>query len=111
MRRFVLKFSMFLKVGKEFKVLKMHKCLQKMILFLMWNEVFMCQRCIIGKLEASISIARVLTMKSNLNTICKVVKSSITSKLRDFVRMNLRVFLGPKLMRIPKSFLMECTNV
>ena len=42
MSRFQLKLSKlrkFLKVAKEFKVLKMPKCLPKVILFLMWKEV------------------------------------------------------------------------
>ena len=46
MRRFPLKvskLSMLLKVGKEFKVLKMPKCLPKVIIFLMWKEVMRCR--------------------------------------------------------------------
>ena len=46
------KLRKFLKVGKDFKVLKMPKSLPKVIiLFLMWKEVLRFQRCLIGRLE------------------------------------------------------------
>ena len=54
MRRFPLKsrkLSKYLKVGKEFKVLKMPKCLPKVILFLMCKEVLRFKRYLIGRLE------------------------------------------------------------
>ena len=47
--------------------------------------------------EALIAIDRVVIMQANLNMMPRVVESTMTSRLRDFVR-------------IPKSFLMECTN-
>ena len=47
--------------------------------------------------EALIAIARAVTMQANLTMIPRVVESTMTSRLRDFVR-------------IPKSFLMECTK-
>ena len=37
--------------AKEFKVLKMPKCLPKVILFLMWKEVLRFQKCLIRRLE------------------------------------------------------------
>ena len=52
MSRFPLKFielGKFLKVGKDFKVLKMPKYLPEVILFLMWKEVLRFLRCLIGK--------------------------------------------------------------
>ena len=38
-----IKLSKFLKLGKEFKVFKMPKCLPKVIIFLMWKEVISCR--------------------------------------------------------------------
>ena len=38
--------------------------------------------------EALIAITRDVTMKANLNMIPRVVESTMTSRLRDFVRMN-----------------------
>ena len=51
MRRYTLNLSKFLKVGKEFKVLKIPMFLPKVNLFVMWKEVFRFWRCIIRRLE------------------------------------------------------------
>ena len=48
---FPIKLSKFLKVRNVFKVIKMHKCLPKVILILIWKEVLRFQRCLIGRLE------------------------------------------------------------
>ena len=88
--------------AKEFKVLKMPKCLPKVILFLMWKEVLRFQRC---QIEDLISIARAVTVKTNLNMMPRVVESTMTSRLRDFVRMNPPIFLGSKVGEDPQEFL------
>ena len=38
------------------------------------------------------------------------VRRTMTSRLRDVVRMNPPIFLGSKVERIPKNFLMGCTR-
>ena len=59
--------------------------------------------------EALIAISRVVTIKANLNMMPRVVESTMTSRLRDFVRINPSIFLGSKVNEHPKSFLMEYT--
>ena len=55
--------------------------------------------------ETFIAIARVVTMQDNLNIMPKVVESTMTSRLRDFVRMNPPIFLGSKVNEYPQEFL------
>ena len=38
--------------------------------------------------ESLIDIARAMTMQANLNMMPRVMESTMTSRLRDFVRMN-----------------------
>ena len=44
-------------------------------------------------------------MKTNLNMMPRVVESTMTSRLRDFVRMNPPIFLGSKVGEDPQEFL------
>ena len=55
--------------------------------------------------EALIAITRDVTMKANLNMIPRVVESTMTSRLRDFVRMNSPIILGSKVNEDPQEFL------
>ncbi|XP_015084140.1 uncharacterized protein LOC107027498 [Solanum pennellii] len=55
--------------------------------------------------EALIAIARAVTMKANFNMIPRVVESTMTYWLRDFVRMNPPIFLGSKVNENPQEFL------
>ena len=55
--------------------------------------------------EALIAIARAMTLQANLNMMPRVVERTMTYRLRDFVRMNPPIFLGPKLNEDPQEFL------
>ena len=44
-------------------------------------------------------------MRVNLNMMPRVVERTITSRLRDFLRMNPPIFLGSKLNEDPQEFL------
>ena len=55
--------------------------------------------------EAMIATPRVMTMQANLNMMPRVVESTMTSRLRDFVRMNPPIFLGSKVNEDPQHFL------
>ena len=55
--------------------------------------------------EALIVIDRTVTMQANLNMMPRVVESTMTSRLRDFVRMNPPIFLGSKVNEYPQEFL------
>ncbi|TMX04363.1 hypothetical protein EJD97_009502 [Solanum chilense] len=55
--------------------------------------------------EALIAIARAVTMQDNLNMMPRAVESTITSRLRDFVRMNPSIFLVSKVNEDPREFL------
>ncbi|TMX05690.1 hypothetical protein EJD97_009136 [Solanum chilense] len=46
--------------------------------------------------EALIAIAQAVTMQTNLYMMPRVVESTMTTRLRDFVRMNPAIFLGYK---------------
>ena len=46
-----------------------------------------------------------MTMRANLNMMPRVVKSTMTSRLRDFVRMNPPIFLRSKVNEDPQKFL------
>ena len=64
----------------------------------MWKEVLRFQRC---QIQDLISIARAVTVKTTLNMMPRVVESTMTSRLRDFVRMNPPIFLGSKVNENP----------
>ena len=51
--------------------------------------------------EALIAIGQAVTMQANLNIMPRVVESTITSRLRDFMRMNTLIFLGSKVNQDP----------
>ena len=55
--------------------------------------------------EVVIAIARAVTMQANLNMIPRVVKSTMISRLRDYVRMNSPIILGSKVNEDPQEFL------
>ena len=50
-------------------------------------------------------------MQDNLNMIPRVVESTITSRLRYFLRMNPPIFLGSKVNGDPQEFLDGVYNV
>lgn len=77
MKRFPLKLSKFLKVFKEFNVLKMHMCLPKVILFLNWKEVEVWEMSNREIIEDLIDIAQAVTMQANLNMMPGVVESTV----------------------------------
>ena len=54
--------------------------------------------------EAVIAIARAVTMQANLNMIPRVVKSTMISRLRDYVRMNPPIFLVSEINEDPQEF-------
>ena len=72
MRKFLFKFS---KLSKCFKVLKVIKCLFKVIMLLMWEEVR----------EVLLALSQAVTIKAYLNMIPRVVEITMTSRLRDLV--------------------------
>lgn len=53
--------------------------------------------------EALIVIAKVVTMQAKLNMMTRVVESTMTSRLRDFVRINPLIFLGSKVNEDPQE--------
>ena len=57
--------------------------------------------------EALLALARVLTTQANFSKVPRVnvVPSTMTSRLRDFVRMNPPIFLGSKVGYDPQEFL------
>ena len=55
--------------------------------------------------EALIAIARFTTMQANLNMMPRVMESTMTSSLRDFVRMNPPIFLFSNVNKDPQEFL------
>ena len=55
--------------------------------------------------EALITIARAMTMQANLNMMPRVVESTMTSRLKDFVRMNPLIFFRSKVNEDPQEFL------
>ena len=59
--------------------------------------------------DSLIVIDRAVTMQVDFNMMPRVVESTITSRLRDFVRMNPLIFLGSNVNEDPKSFLIEFT--
>ena len=63
--------------------------------------------------EALLALARDITTQANLNMVPRmnVVKSSMTSRLRDFVRMNPPIFLVSKVNEDPQKFLDGVYNV
>ena len=54
--------------------------------------------------EVVIAIARAVTMQANLNMIPRVVKSTMISRLRDYVRMNPPIFLVSEINEDPQEF-------
>ena len=54
-----------------------------------------------------LALARVVTTQVNLSMVPRVniVESTMTSRLRDFVRMNPHIFLGFKVEEDPHEFL------
>ena len=62
-------------------------------------------------IEALTAIARAVTMEGNLNMMPKVVASTMTSRLRDFLSMNLSIFLGSKVNEYPQEFLYGVYNI
>ena len=55
--------------------------------------------------ETLIAIARAVTMHVDLNRIPRVVERTMTSRLKDFVRMNSPIFLVSKVNEDPQEFL------
>ncbi|TMX03756.1 hypothetical protein EJD97_014400 [Solanum chilense] len=55
--------------------------------------------------EDLIAIARVVTMQANLNMTPMVVERTMTSRLRDFERMNRPIFIVSKVNEDPHEFL------
>ena len=62
--------------------------------------------------EALIALALAVTTQENLSMVpwMNVVETTMTSRLRDFVRMNSPIFLGSKVGEDPQVFLSECTR-
>ena len=46
-----------------------------------------------------------MTKQANFSMMPRVVKSTMTSRLRDFVRMNSPIILGSKVNEDPQEFL------
>ena len=61
--------------------------------------------------EALLAFARAVTTQVNLSMVPRVnfVEITMTSGLRDFVRMNPHVFLGSKVGKDPQEFIVRCT--
>lgn len=59
--------------------------------------------------EALLALARAVTTQVNLSMVPRenVVESTMTSRLRDFVRMNPPIFLGSKVGEDPEEFITE----
>ena len=55
--------------------------------------------------EAFITIACTVTVQANLNMMPRVVESIMTSRLRDFMRINPPIVLVSKLNEDPREFL------
>ena len=55
--------------------------------------------------EASLTLARSVTNQVNMVPKVNVAESTMTSRLRDFVRMNPPIFLGSKVGEYPQEFL------
>ena len=55
--------------------------------------------------EASLTLARSVTNQVNMVPKVNVADSTMTSRLRDFVRMNPPIFLGSKVGEDPQEFL------
>ena len=55
--------------------------------------------------EALIAIAQAVTMQANLSMMPRVVEIIITTRLRDFVRVNPPIFLGSIVVVDPQEFL------
>ena len=49
-------------------------------------------------------------MKTNLNMMPRVVESTMTSRLSDFVSINPPIFLVSKVKEDPKRLFMKCTK-
>ena len=58
--------------------------------------------------EAFVALAQAVTNQINLSMVPRVVKSSMTFRLRDFVTMNPTIILGSKVGEDPQEFLMGC---
>ena len=54
--------------------------------------------------EAFLALARAVTTQVNLSMVLRVVESTMTSRLRDFMRMNPPIFLRSK-VEDPQEFL------
>ena len=54
--------------------------------------------------EALIAIARAVTIEANLNMMSRVVESTMTTRLRDFVIINPPIFLGSNVGEDPQEF-------
>ena len=59
--------------------------------------------------EALLAFARAVTTQVNLSMVRRenVVESTMTSRLRDFVRMNPPIFLSSKVGEYPQEFIDE----
>ena len=62
--------------------------------------------------EGVLSIARALTTHVNIviASTVNVVENTMTSRLRDFVRMNPPIFFGTNVGKDPREFLYEVHN-
>ena len=54
--------------------------------------------------EALVALAQGVTTQINLSMVPRVVESTITSRLRDFVRINSPIFFGSKVGEDPQEF-------
>ena len=61
--------------------------------------------------EASLTLARSVTNQVNMVPKVNVAESTMTSRLRDFVRMNPPIFLGSKVGEDPQEFLHEVYKI
>ena len=104
-RKFLLKLSKFLKLIKVLKVI--YSLLEVKIMMFQWFP-WNCTNKEIR--ESLLALARdvttqvILSMESRVN----VMKSTMTSRMGDFVRMILLFFLTLRRERIPTSLLMRC---
>ena len=58
--------------------------------------------------EAFVALAQAVTNQINLSMVPRVVESSMTYRLIDFVTMNPTIIFGSKVGEDPQEFLMGC---
>ena len=52
-----------------------------------------------------------MTTQANLSMVPRVVKCTMTSRIRDFVRMNHPIFLGSKVGEDPQEFIVSVYKI